>query len=58
MISGHIAPELEKICTHVAIINEGILLAYDTIDNALKFHPTLEDYYLAVVREAEGGVGL
>lgn len=58
LISGHIAPELEKICTHVAIINEGILLAYDTIDNALKFHPTLEDYYLAVVREAEGGAGL
>lgn len=58
LISGHIAPELEKICTHTAVIHEGYLLAYDTLDGALKFHPSLEDYYLALVREAEGSIEL
>lgn len=58
LISGHIAAELEKICNKVAVLHEGKLLAYVDMDTALKFQPTLEDYYLSLVREAEGGVTL
>lgn len=58
LISGHIASELEKICTHIAVIHDGNLLAFDTIGEALRLHPTLEDYYLALVREAEGSLML
>ena len=53
LISGHIAPELEKICTHTAVIHE-VIYWLMILDGALKFHPSLEDYYLALVREAEG----
>lgn len=56
LVSGHIAPELEKICTHVGVIFDGRLLSFETIEGALKLHPSLEDYYLAKVREAEGSV--
>lgn len=58
LISGHIAAELEKICNRVAILHEGCLLAFEDMETALRFQPTLEDYYLSVVREAEGGVEL
>ncbi len=58
LISGHIAAELEKVCNKVAILHEGRILAFEEMENALKFRPSLEDYYLSVVREAEGSVKL
>lgn len=58
LISGHTAAELEKICTHVAVLHNGRLAAFDTVENALKFRPTLEDYYISVVREYEGRLAL
>lgn len=58
LISGHIAAELEKVCNKVAVLYEGRILAYETLEEALKFRPSLEDYYLSVIREAEGSVSL
>lgn len=58
LISGHIAAELEKVCNKVAVLHEGRILAFEEMENALKFRPSLEDYYLSVVREAEGSVKL
>lgn len=58
LISGHIAAELEKICNRVAILYEGRLLACEDMETALRFQPTLEDYYLSIIREAEGGIDL
>ena len=58
LISSHIAAELEKVCNRVAVLHEGKLLAFEDIENALRFQPSLEDYYLSIVREAEGSVEL
>lgn len=58
LISGHIAAELEKVCNKVAILHDGRILAFEEMENALKFRPSLEDYYLSVVREAEGRIKL
>lgn len=56
LISGHGAAELEKICTHIAVMHDGGIIAFDSIENALKTRPTLEDYYITCVRGEKGGV--
>ena len=56
LIASHLAPELEKLCNKVAIIHEGSLLSFDTLENSLKYNPTLEDYFLAKVKEVRGSV--
>lgn len=58
LISSHIAAELEKVCNRVAVLHEGRLLAFEYLEEALRFQPSLEAYYLSVVREAEGSVEL
>lgn len=58
LISGHVAAELEKVCSHVAVLHEGRIAAFDTMENALKYRPTLEEYYISVVRGCKGGVSL
>lgn len=58
LISSHIAAELEKVCNRVAVLHEGRLLAFEYLEDALRFRPSLEAYYLSVVREAEGSVEL
>ena len=58
LISGHVAAELEKVCSHVAVLHEGKIAAFDTLENALKYRPSLEEYYISVVRGCGGGVSL
>lgn len=58
LISGHIASELEKTCNKVAVLHEGQMLTFDTMETALKYQPTLEEYFLAVVKEHRGSVVL
>lgn len=58
LISGHVAAELEKVCTHVAVMHEGRIAALETMETALKYRPSLEEYYISVVRNCEGGVSL
>ncbi|MEG2669873.1 MAG: ABC transporter ATP-binding protein [Oscillospiraceae bacterium] len=56
LVSSHIASELEKTCNKVAVIHEGEMLSFDTMEEALKFSPTLEDYFLNIVKEKRGSL--
>ncbi|MBE5040218.1 ABC transporter ATP-binding protein [Oscillospiraceae bacterium DSM 107454] len=58
LVSSHIASELEKTCNKVAVLHEGQMLTFEPMEKALEFQPTLEDYFLFVVREKRGGVVL
>lgn len=56
MISSHMASEIEKTCTKTAVMYNGELIAFDTMEEALRFHPTLEDYFLGVMKEKRGEI--
>ena len=56
LISSHMAGEIEKTCNKVAVMCEGELIAFDTTENALRLHPSLEDYFLTVVKEKRGEI--
>lgn len=58
LVASHIASELEKTCHKIAVLHEGRMLAFETMESALQFQPTLEDYFLSVVREERGGIVL
>ena len=58
LISSHISSELEKMCNKIAVIYDGELVSVDTIESALEFNPTLEDYFLSQVKERKGAVVL
>ena len=49
--SSHLMEEAEKICTHLAIVDEGQLLEQGTTQSLLKSHPeckNLEQYFLKI----------
>ena len=54
LIASHLAPELEKMCNKICIMHEGEILCTSTIDEALRFNPSLEDFYLMNVRQQRG----
>lgn len=54
LISSHLAGEIEKMCNKVAVMYEGELLSFGTMEEALRFNPTLEDFFLAKVKEKRG----
>lgn len=56
IISGHIAPEIEKLCTRTAIISEGEIIADESIDRILELYPSMEDFFLARIRERRGSI--
>lgn len=56
LISSHLAGEIEKTCNKVAVIHEGELISMCTMEEALQYHPTLEDYFLSAVKEKRGNV--
>jgi ABC-2 type transport system ATP-binding protein len=56
LVSSHLAGEIEKTCTRVAIIHEGDLVDACTMDEALAYNPTLEDYFLTVIKENRGDI--
>ncbi len=58
IISSHLAGELEKFCTKVAVMHEGELIAFSPIGEALEYHPSLEDYYLDTVKDKRGEITL
>lgn len=58
LISSHLASEIEKTCNKAAIIHEGELIDFTTMDEALKYHPSLEDYYLEKVKDKRGDIVL
>jgi ABC-type multidrug transport system, ATPase component len=46
LISSHLSAEVEKTCTHVAIIQNGQIIDVTTKDEVLKLYPSVEDYYI------------
>ena len=51
-ISSHLLSEIEQICTHAVIINEGKILAAASIDELRENGvQTLEDYFLALIEK-------
>lgn len=58
VISSHLAGEIEKTCNKVAVIYEGEMLSFETMEQALQLSPTLEDYFLTKVREKRGVIAI
>jgi len=56
LVASHLASEIEKMCSHVLVLHEGEMLSFDTREEALRLHPSLEDYFLTKVREKKGSV--
>lgn len=56
LVSSHLANEIEKTCNKVAVIHEGELVDFVSMEKALELNPTLEDYFLSIVKEKRGGV--
>ena len=56
LISSHLSAEIEKTCNKVAVIHEGELVSFCTMEQALEYNPSLEDYFLGVVKEKRGAV--
>lgn len=50
LVSSHLAGELEQVCTHVAVIMEGALLATAAMPGLLEEYGSLEKYYLSLVK--------
>lgn len=56
LIASHLATEIEKTCTKVAVVHEGDLLSFETMEEALRLNPSLEDYFLSKVKDKRGSV--
>ena len=56
LISSHMASEIEKTCNKVAVMYEGELIANSATEDAMRLHPSMEDYFLSVVKEKRGEV--
>lgn len=54
VISSHIASEIEKVCSKVCVIYDGEISDFDTIENALRLNPSLEEYFLDSIKSKRG----
>lgn len=58
LISSHLAGEIEKTCNKVGVMHEGELIDFTTKEEALRLHPSMEDYFLSVVKDQRGDIVL
>lgn len=58
LISSHMAGEIEKTCNKVAVMYEGELIHACATEEALRLHPSMEDYFLSVVKDRRGEVAI
>ena len=58
LVASHLASEIEKMCTKVMVLYEGEMLSCDSKEEALRLNPSMEDYFLAKVRDKKGSVVL
>lgn len=56
LISSHLAGEIEKMCNKVAVMYEGEMLYFGTMEDALRLSPSLEEFFLQKVKEKRGRV--
>ncbi|MEJ8303222.1 ABC transporter ATP-binding protein [Saccharibacillus sacchari] len=48
VLSSHLAHEMEQLCTHVAVLREGILVDSAAVSQVLERYGSIERYYLSV----------
>lgn len=51
VLSSHLAHEMEQLCTHAAVLREGVLVDRASVSEALDRYGSLEQYYLSVTQE-------
>lgn len=51
LISSHLSNEIEEVCTHVAIIYNGILLNSEKVPEIISKYNSIENYYLTIVNK-------
>ena len=56
LIASHLALEIEKTCNKVAVVHEGEMLSFETMEEALRLNPSLEDYFLSKVKDKRGSI--
>lgn len=56
IISSHIADEIEKVCTRIAVMYDGEMIACDSTAHILECYPSVEEYFLDKVHEKRGAV--
>lgn len=50
LIASHLLSEMEKICTHIAIMKNGKILQKGEMKTLMQNHASLEDYFLAATK--------
>ncbi len=58
LISSHMAGEIEKTCGKAAVVYEGGIIDFTSVADALKLHPSMEDYFLSVIKRERGEIVL
>ncbi|MHB8065835.1 MAG: ABC transporter ATP-binding protein [Ruminiclostridium sp.] len=51
LISSHLAHEMEQLCTHVAVMEEGAMLDSAPVEKLIKEHGSVEQYYLSITNQ-------
>ena len=51
LLSSHLTAELEQVCTHIAIISNGCIIAKESKLEIILTYGTLENYYLTSIKQ-------
>jgi ABC-2 type transport system ATP-binding protein len=49
MFNSHVLSDVEELCSHIAIMRQGVVVWTGTVPEALAEAPTLEDFFMQVV---------
>ena len=49
MFNSHVLSDVEELCSHIAIMRQGVVIWTGTVPEALAAAPTLEDFFMQVV---------
>ena len=50
LVASHLLSEMEKLCTHIAILKNGKVIEKGEMKTLIKDYPSLEDYFLKIAR--------
>ena len=48
LIASHLLNEMEKVCTHIAILKNGNIIKKGELKSLIKGHSSLEDFFLTI----------
>ena len=55
LISSHMSGEIEKTCNRIGVMYNGEMIEQTSTEEALRLHPSVEDYFLSVIKDKRGG---